>query len=352
MNNSRLRILFAGVALLLALTVSLSACGEGTVTEAVSPAETQTLNPTSTRTITPTHTENYHQTLAAERTVTAQARQTLYAQYHANCGDPWNFFLVSPDRQWLASGCSDGQTLFWVSNKDGNISWKIPYEVPSYKDIAWSSSFCESYPLHWSNDSRYVFFHLWPCATYDPVPDYVLGMPAYPQILYRMDTQTGIWQKFIPAANYFSFSPTGRRLVYIKRDGWSEDDIAQVIIHIVDLNTGEITMFYLDNHLAAANVVWSQDGTGFVFAAVHGSPWEYYTDPKQTYSLYMVDTNSQSLTLLENFPDSEYPIYPVEWNGSLITMYFDYLNQYSNYDHNVVYFDLTTSQRYPPTPTP
>lgn len=121
---------------------------------------------------------------------------------------------------------------------------------------------------------------------------------------------------------------------------------------ILDLKTGERTEYSLAGYVAAANVVWSEDGRKFVFSAVKGSPGEFFIDPKSTYTLYMIDTESLKLTIIQEFPDLENPIYPVAWTDNILTIQTDYSISDYDYGFSVSFFDLDTGKFVTATPTP
>ena len=152
----------------------------------------------------------------------------------------------------------------------------------------------------------------------DFIPDYAIDMsPNSHQVLYQMDTLTGAYDEFTPTANSFSFSPTGRRLLCITRFGDRSDaKFASIKLTFIDLRTGGMIEFWLENTLAAANVIWSDDGTRIFFVAEKGIPGFIFTymqsqsPPKNHLMIYEYNLEKGSLTLHLELPDIEGVIFP------------------------------------------
>jgi hypothetical protein len=237
------------------------------------------------RTIAPSQTITPSQTISEwhlEWTATVKALATEAALYHLQC-NPQAIFQpsASPDENWLAVGCDNAENVFIVTNRDGSRSWSVlAGHLPGQwlGDYLGDTRYCDSAPIQWSPDSRYVYFYLYYCVEADYVADYASHMnPNSHRVLYQMDTLTGNYVEFIPGANAYSFSPTGRRLLYITRYGYTDGaKYASIKLSFVDLRTGETKDFWLENTLAAANVIWSEDGRRTYFVAEKGIPWAIF----------------------------------------------------------------------------
>ncbi len=141
-------------------------------------------------------------------------------------------------------------------------------------------------------------------------------MNYFPGTLYRMDIQSGIWAKFISGVNYTSFSPTGRRFVYVQRTGPTPGDTPLITIAVLDLKTGEEFRFNLVNYLAAGYVVWSEDGQKFIFSTVQEGTLELHVF---NCKLYKVDTETQTINMLYSFDNVvDGLVFPVEWDSNNI----------------------------------
>jgi hypothetical protein len=325
------------------------------------PNPTRTLTPSKTTTPTPTISE-----WEAAWTATTEAKATEVVLYHVAC-DPQHMFqaLASPDENWLASGCSLSENVFIVASRDGSKSWSVPagHEPGQWlSDILKDTRYCDSRPVQWSNDSRYAYFFLYYCMAVDFVPDYAIGMsPNFIQVLYRMDTQTGVYNEFTPSFNSFSFSPLDRYLLCITRYGnRSESESASIKFTFINLETGETMHFWLGDTLAVANVIWSEDGNRIFFVAEKGIPWFIYTylqthpNPKNHLMIYEYNLEKGSLTLHFELPDLEGVIYPTAFSEDDNTLALT-KTLYTSYDiHEMLVLDLSSHQLVTPayTPTP
>jgi len=111
---------------------------------------TPTLTPTSTpkpivRTVSPTETPYYL------KTDFSNACQEQYFD---------NWTLISPDKNWLAENCYAKGGL-QISNKAGTRTLVVPfkkfYNDPEFPDLSGSMR-----PVHWTNDSAYIYFTVTP----------------------------------------------------------------------------------------------------------------------------------------------------------------------------------------------
>jgi len=352
-NSIRIAVLTG----LLALTAALSACGEGTVTEAVGVEATETPQKPSERTPTliptiDTTSQAWSETWNAEKTATQSDYETLIAPYPRSCSENRHYepsFLISPDENWLAAGCS--YEKFFVSNRDGARYWEIPLKVPSYDDPTFFSSFSNANPVQWSNESRYLYFHLH--HVYEPsfVSPHWYDIDPIPNELFVMDTSTGEWHALTPAANLFSFSPTGRRLLFISVDYFQFENIASFIdITVLDLQTGEEVKYSLTDYLVADYVVWSEDGTQAFFSAERGLP-VYFSEDPHTYSIYRIDMLSQTMSMVYTFPDSENIIYTADYMDDENLLVLNSENHTTD-TIETLYLDPNTGELFEEPPTP
>jgi hypothetical protein len=357
------------LALALLFLFLIAACGLS-ATEEVD-AGTATRRPT--RTASMTHTYNFpltstprpptltstidatYQAWETERAATQEAQKTIVAQYPGNCSSAYSLFLVSPDENWLASNCFEDEN-FTVISRDGSKQWRISYQEVldrwgSSPDYVLISGFM---PYHWSADSCYVYFYIWS----DPRPDvgYPYGnfdMPNLADTLYRLDTTNGIWAQFTPPANFHSFSPTGRRLVSIYANiANCQNDPCPVEIFTLDLRTGITTNFTLNNTLAAGYIVWTKDGTRFFFSTVQYSKNDQFSFD---YSIYMVQTDNNSLILLQNYENMGWAtiVYPIEWTeNNILVIQSETYDPNGKFNFEYQYYDLSTNQFITPTPMP
>ena len=202
-------------------------------------------------------------------------------------------------------------------------------------------------PIHWSPDNRYVYFTRHDCCwDYAPSYDeYGLNVDQQGDMLYQLDVLSGTYRQFVGWADDYSFSPTGRRLVYIQ---WAS-------ITVRDLKTGEESEYRPEGYAAALHVVWSEDGTRFVFVATrsqqHGDQWgcPYYFD----YTLFLADMSTGTLTPLYTYVQSGSEVIPLEWGADdVITIRIaDNYCQEGNQE-SVQFFDLNIGQFIEPTPIP
>ncbi len=177
-----------------------------------------------------------------------------------------------------------------------------------------SSAYCESDPIWWSNDSRYIYFHLFHCVEPGIVSVHFYEIDQVPDNLFRMDIETGAWEEIAPRANVFSFSPTGRRLIYLLTHT-SYGDSRTVDVSVLDLKTGDSVLYTLNDYLTAGYVLWSEDGTKAYFSAERGVVLYLSEDP-HTYTIYMIDMGTQKITRIYTFERSEKIIFPTGTPGT------------------------------------
>jgi hypothetical protein len=218
---------------------------------------------------------------------TYSAESTLIAPFPIDCNGRNNSpsVLVSPDGHWLAADCYYTDQSLKIVSLDGTNKWIIPYEEMIQGENIMSLTSLT--PLYWSQDGSYLYFTRWPCCI---EPDGIRSVSDDYGRLYRFDTSTGTWANILATSefgNYYSFSPTGRRLIYINNHiGWMEPRT----VLILDLRTGDTISISIEGY-DAGSVAWSGDGLGFVFAAAQ----QENNFANYLFSVYLYDLESQTL---------------------------------------------------------
>jgi hypothetical protein len=350
--------------------VLLAGCGQmqqpqliGTLTPSPqsSPTATRTeaLHPTGT--LTPSHIFQWESTFTLDlysqqqsdeiRTTEAAfaTEQMAAAQFPTFCSGYSTYNSLSPDKQWLAVDCRDAKK-FMIISRDGKFQWSItnqqildPYRsiYGQYFEYLYVDGFA---PVHWSPDSRNLYF----LAATGPSPsgacpvlEFHMGCDSEP--LYRLDTTSGIWNKFLPYTNEVSFSPTERRLVSVL--GLQKN---HVTITTVDLKTGGLFEQRIDGAIAAGYFVWTDDGRRVFFSTM-----KYPTDTPNAfeYKIFSLDTQDNTLTLLQEYKDSFAIVFPLNVSkDNVLVIASD--KRYTREGFSYQFFDLNTNTFIEPTPTP
>ena len=178
------------------------------------------VEPASSATLSLLPTSNSANTLTVKSTFTPEVTQTLPApsptlfllktKFTLACQDEFfdKYTKISPDGNWLAEYCSFNGTM-QVSNQDGTKSY-----VVDSKDYFYDPDFPELsgsvYPVHWTNDSHFVYFTVTPEQWNDGG---FLALDSFAPLLGRMDIGNGDVYKVLSGSFYHSFSPTDRRLI-------------------------------------------------------------------------------------------------------------------------------------------
>jgi hypothetical protein len=257
-------------------------------------------------------------------------------------------FLKSPDGNWLAQDC-EMENMFIVTDRGGTRHWSITNDqIFGPPDESNPDNSGSLHPVHWSADGQLVYFEVHECCGGDGADLYeFFGMPilgAFP--IDQLDTRTGTWTNIIPSANYYSFSPTGRRVMYFTRTS-GDSETANVIVHVMDLKTGQVFDKILGEYPAAGYAIWSPDGKRFAFTAIHrGLDW-----PNFTVSLFEMQADSGELSLLYTFAPSNWIYSPIVWDSqNILTIH---ATTYSNDPANKIqYFDVNKTQLLDETTTP
>lgn len=206
--------------------------------------------------------------------LTQEAQSTLIVQFPGTCGSIDGVSL-SPDGNWLTDYCGE----FHVLSRDGHKKIVIPNEQLASADTHISNVFS----LYWSKDSQYLYFSpRFCCADTDASGSF--------GALYRLELQSGSWVKMTTNAyfNYYSFSPTGRRLLYIPSDQAGAGK--PIKFDLIDLKSGQEQWFSLQSFEQAWVEAWSQDGKSLVITAQTGNLYQ----ENEQYALFVVSLDDLS----------------------------------------------------------
>jgi hypothetical protein len=160
------------------------------------------------------------------------------------------------------------------------------------------------YANAWSPDGKYLYAEI--ISGGDGGFGFGGGMK-----LIRINLQSGVASIYIDIGAVYSFSPEMDRLVYIP---WSEEGPPDVMIRDMQ-DSSEYTLVLEPKYDVAGDIVWSPDGTRFVFLV---EDLNESRDDLISTSLMLVDvTNHSQVVLIKDqpgFPDIR------EWltNGDLI----------------------------------
>ena len=271
-----------------------------------------TATPRPSFTPMPSRTPNLTQTATYRDNATAQsAEQTVIAQYPRICKKsnsyaPPNY---SPEKLWMEEFCfseADDSPILTLSNKETQVLWKMVY-----RDFIENMGAGDGLGVvHWSPDQKYAYFASFPAMDYRMC---YLGRNSqyFGEGLFRLDLQTGDVRTILPLQDNFSsydfsFSPTGRRLIY---KTYPSDLI------ILDIKTGEsVSVKSADNNQSGGGYLWSSDGLTLVYSTV------IYSEIFEpiAYSLRLVDAQSGSERILLESPDNCFSALTWETNSVLI----------------------------------
>lgn len=227
---------------------------------------------------------------------TSVAKATLQAEFPGSCqsGDGVS---ISPDGKWLTNDCGD----FLILSQDGSKKISISKADVSPPDYPVTNIF----PIHWSNDNHYVFFSTYTCCV-------DLDVYSTDGLLYRVDTLSEKWSKIIDG-DYYSFSPTDRRLLYILQGYRKKGEPTQ--FHIVDQLSGTEETINLQNFEQAGHIIWSPDGKNFVATAKIGSD----LIENSQFALFFISIDEQSMVNI--LPLSDRDVYATNWSkDNIITI--------------------------------
>jgi len=260
---------------------------------------------------------------------TQDVEQPLVVQHPSACERTNVSRKYSPNGLWMVEFCDrDKNPVMAISNLETKVTWKLFY-IDYLPDPGILPDGGLSV-IQWSNDGRYLYFN-----------SYVSGSGGecfvgvkYDQDgkgLFRFDLQTGDTTTILPlrgpfGGGYgFSFSQTGRRLVY---------ETYSLGLKILDLQTGKlIDVDALSEESAGGDYVWSPDGLQFVYSVVSTiDNWE-----TRIYSLRLVNALSGNQQIL--FESSDICFATNTWSDSDVLTLENYDQ---NYNRTRVEFDLKT----------
>jgi hypothetical protein len=349
------------------LLVSCTQLSTPTVTDtpgiAIPPTETPTFtfSPSNTSTLTATFTPWYGPTQVQNRISTVDALFTKVYSFPSHCPPNYIYYgsssvydsPISPDGKWVINPCQlPSETSLEVMRLDGTKTWSIS-NAQLLTSLSMDPKIFHQYditPLHWTKDSQQVYFSVYFCC-FEPSswPDY----GAYPKALFRLDVQTGSWAVVTSAASIednpdtYSFSPTDRRLVYIKNGRLDKP----LPLHIMDLKTGALDLVEIPEYHDAGSVVWSPDGLSFAFGAVHLVSEDHQVF---SFSLFVYQIEFKTLkSLITLSPNTMY--WPTDWSeDSRLTLSCrEYASDYHSVTRRYMeIYDLNLGSISPVTPTP
>jgi len=308
-----------------------------------SPLRTSTPKPdTRTPTLNPTiqvAATLYEQTQVVQKEVaeaTQQAMDGFRDTFNGMCDNSPYQTDLSPDGNWLAQDCFADK--FQIIRKDNSIIWTVKYSQIFESENLYGSIF----PIHWSINDNFLYFSQYSCCA-----DNDTMMNG--NMLFRLDLKTGDWTMIMGGYfNHYSFSPTGRRLLYIINDQAATGK--PLVIHIRDLNSGMEKEFTFPEFEQAGNVSWSEDGTRLAITAKTGNVFE----ENQLFSLIEINLLDEESTVIMR--DNEGWIWVKNWVGNdILTIekysYYGMNNQYYDIAEQL-YYDLNSNGFVTPTSTP
>lgn len=275
----------------------------------------------------------YRQTQEAgeiEAQATAQALQSFEELFKGMCYYQSN---LSPDGNWLAQDCLS-ENKFQVIKKNALTVWTVEYKQ-IFESVEGAGSIS---PVYWTKDGGYLYFsRLDCCADNDTMSN--------GNMLYRMDLKNGQWKMVIDGYfNYYSFSPTSRRLLYILNDQAVTGN--PLVVHVMDIISGSETKFDFPAFEQAGVVVWKEDGLQFAMTVKTGNVF----DENELFSIVVIDLKEGSSKTI--VADNKKALSVVQWsNDDVLTIEkHSYYGQYYDIAEQS-YYDLNSQQWITPTPS-
>lgn len=317
------------ISILILLLIALSACGQAPDTQV--PANTPIVTPTPTTSATPippSITPYEIITSSPSETRTPVPLQTKTPEtISAACETVSDLVTHSPDGHWLTKNCAGD--VFVVIKKDAPTFWVVEYkQVFEYSE---SVSTVYVAPLYWAKDGTYLYLTTITCCG---------GMETYSNgnALYRMNLSNGKLDRVVGGnSNFYSFSPSERRLLYITTN--SPEPGNQLVVNILDLLTGEKTEFKFKQFEQGGAVTWSPDGLKLAITTQTGTEWE----DTANYAILVIDlADGSSQTIV---PESRIWIKATQWSADDILT----IDQEAG---DKTFFDWNTRRWTTPTPAP
>ena len=305
------------------------------------PPKTWTLTPTlildRMMHIWSTAAASLNQTRGASIAETEQAVPALDTQFPTKCAGFAYSLTVSPDQNWLANDCWRDHD-FQITKRDGSVTWNVTYSE-LYPPPLDSNMLGGVKPLHWTDDSKYLYF----TTTYCCVDTDAISQD---QSLYRLDVQTGDWIEEIPGYfNYYSFSPAGSRLIYVPDE---QTNGKSAVINIINLETGANTYIPLNGYEQAAWAYWRKDGKAFAITAKNGG---IYSTRIEEFAIALVDIETKSVKLIiKNLNDN---VQVTNWKpDNILTLEITkYIEPFGEVPEDL-YYNILSNKFINPTPIP
>ncbi len=281
----------------------------------------------------PSRTPNLTQTATYRDNATAWSVElTVVAQYPRICKNINSYGTpsYSPEKLWMDEFCfseADESPILTLSNKDTQVLWKLVYR----DFIEHMESGNGLGVVHWSPDQKYAYFASFPTRDYRGC--YIGRNSQYfGEGLFRLDLQTGAVTTILPLQDNFSsydfsFSPTGRRLIY---------KTYPLDLTILDIKTGEsVSVKSADKNQSGGGYLWSSDGLTLVYSTV------IYSEIFEpiAYSLRLVDAQSGSERILLESPENCFTAKSWSDNNLLTIESYD-----KDYNQTLVEYDLNSNK--------
>ena len=291
---------------------------------------TATLRPSFTP--IPTRAPNLTQTATYRDNATAQSvNLTVVAQYPRICKNTNSYMppSYSPEKLWMEEFCfseADDSPILTLSNKKTQVLWKMVY-----RDFIEHMEYGNGLGVvHWSPDQKYAYFASFP--TIDSFECY-LGKNSqhFGNGLFRLDLQTGVVTTILPMQDNFSFdfsfSPTGRRLIYQTYPSG---------LIILDIKTGEsISVKSVEKNRSGGGYLWSSDGLELIYSTVI---YNEISEPI-AYSLRLVDAQTGSQRILIESPENCFAAKSWSDNNVLTIESYD-----KDYNQTLVEYNLNSNK--------
>jgi Tol biopolymer transport system component len=255
--------------------------------------------------------------------------QTAAPRFPRLCKNPYPG-VFSPTGSWLGEFCTskaDRDQVLTVSNAEKQVMWKLFYRDYLFDPVNIPDG--SMAVVQWSNDEKYMYFNSFSNASGSECFDLRPDVTDSGWGLFRLELDTGIVKTVLPLNdNYgwyrFSFSPTGRRLVYgaVGRE-----------VRVLDLQTGQQINVNLVNDFGdSGGYAWSPDGLKFVYSTVTS----YHQGAEFSSSVRLVDARSGSEQILLESSEACYG--PIAWVED------DVLILKKNYNEALIEFDLNSNK--------
>lgn len=333
--------------LLFIFILIVSACASPQVTEEIdcclavdftAPVPTETQTPIQTFTQTPYPTFVYD--------ATQKAFQTKVAEFPRLCSNEVPYFSekrknVSPDGFWFGEVCWAYDTEFNdlvlnFSNKETGKVWNLPYH--DYIDVSYADG--GMLIIHWSNDSRYVYFKTDIGGSVGEC--YYEGYDTGRGV-FRLDLQTGQVNEILPLTNgyafyNFSFSPIDKWMVYSINIISVNPFLRNAQLKILNITTGKsIDVSHVKELNESGGFIWSSDGKEFIYSTL------LYKDSyeRDSYSLRLVNAETGAEKIILEAQMACFLV--VEWKDNILKIE-------KNYNESIIEFDLNTNTIFSETP--